>query len=664
VASELQPGDIFAGHRIDGVTGRGGMGVVYRATQLDLGRTIALKLIAPSLAQDPAFRDRFIRETRVAAKIDHPNVIPVFYAGEEDGRLYLAMRYVDGDDLRTLLRREGRLPPARAARIIGQVAGALDAAHAHGIVHRDVKPANILLGHGDHAYLTDFGLTKRVHSASGVTNAGGWVGTMGFVSPEQIRGEHVDARSDVYALGCVLHNSLLGEPPHQRDSDEATLWAHLNAPPPQLGGEIGQPFADVIERALAKDPDDRFQSAGELGRAVMDAAGLHEGRPPEGVVAIGAAAPGGAGPPIHEETRVSPGGADRGEAPTNLVPGAAERSTQRSRPAGVLLGIAAVSVLVVGGIVALLLVNLGGDSGADSSTSIATRPVRPAKPGVVVGAPISAGSRPNDIVVTQGSVWAISYKDPQIARISAATGDQVQGPSIGVGAGSIAAGFGKLWIAKGITHSLLRLSLNTGRRDGSKIDLPPGNPVEVVAAASGIWIGIRPATVVRVDPKTGVPGAPFTITGGVSDIAVGGKAVWVTNRGGHTVTRLDPATGATTRIAVGDEPKGVAVGYGHVWVVNSGEATVSRISTKAPYHVDGHYPTGDSPAFVDVGGDSVWVTNNLGGSLTRIDAHAKPDARVVGSVQVNGDPFAISVSGRDVWFTSPFQKTVTHVRAG
>ena len=660
MASELQPGDVFAGHRIDGVTGRGGMGVVYRAMQLDLRRMIALKLIAPSLAQDPGFRERFIRETRVAAKIDHPNVIPVYYAGEEEGRLFLAMRYVEGDDVRTLLRREGKLPPRRAASIVGQVAGALDAAHAHGIVHRDVKPANILLDTGDHAYLTDFGLTKRVHSTSGVTHAGGWVGTLGFVSPEQIRGEQVDARSDVYALGCVLHHVLVGEPPYQRDSDEATLWAHLNAPPPRLDGDVPEAFADIVERALAKDPDDRYQSAGALGRAVMDAAGLIEGRPPEGVVATGAAAPGDGGPPIHEETRVSPVTADPASAQTKHVPGAAGRPTRRSRPAGALLGIAAVSVLVVGGVAALLIGNVGG-SGDKHDVSTPTAPL---KAGAVVGQPIHVEQNPNDIVATRKSVWATSYLSPQITRISAATGSPVRGFHIGQGAGSIAAGFQRLWIAKRVTHSLLQLSLLTGERAGNAISLPPGNPVEVAVDPSGVWVGIRPTTVARINPVTAKVIRTIAIPQGVSDIAVGAGAVWVSNRRSHTVTRLDISSGELREIAVGDEPKGLVVAYGRVWVANSADNTISMISTKAPYHVDQRFPTGDGPSFVDAGGGSIWVTNNLGGSLTRIDAIAKPKPKFVGTVSVGGDPFAISASGRDVWFTSTVAKTITHVRAG
>jgi serine/threonine protein kinase len=199
---DMPPGSVFAGHRIEAVAGRGGMGVVYRARQLSLDRIVALKVIAPALMADEAIRHRFLRESRVAASIDHPHVLPIYYAGEDAGVAYIAMRHVAGDDLRTLVRRNGPLEPARAARIVEQVAAALDAAHASGLVHRDVKPANVLLGQGEHAYLTDFGLTKHVLSEGGATKPGHWVGTLDFIAPEQIRGERVDARADVYALAA------------------------------------------------------------------------------------------------------------------------------------------------------------------------------------------------------------------------------------------------------------------------------------------------------------------------------------------------------------------------------------------------------------------------------------------------------------------------------
>ena len=230
---ELEPGTIFAGHRIEMVAGRGGMGVVYKATQLALDRTVALKVIAAGLLEDQTVRARFVRESKVAASIDHPNVIPIYYAGEEQGIAYIAMRYVAGDDVRSLVRREGPLQPERAARIVSQIGSALDAAHAAGLVHRDIKPANVLMGPDDHVYLTDFGLTKHALSVAGSTKPGHWVGTLDYVAPEQIRGERVDARVDVYALGCLLYFTLTGEVPFKRDGDEARLWAHLQDPPPK-----------------------------------------------------------------------------------------------------------------------------------------------------------------------------------------------------------------------------------------------------------------------------------------------------------------------------------------------------------------------------------------------------------------------------------------------
>ena len=218
------------------------MGVVYQATQLALDRTVALKVIAAGLLEDQTVRNRFVRESKVAASIDHPNVIPIYYAGEEDGIAYIAMRYVAGDDIRSLVRREGPLDAGSAPRGSSpSSAAALDDAHAAGLVHRDIKPANVLLTTEDHVYLTDFGLTKHALCIAGSTKPGHWVGTLDYVAPEQIRGERVDARADVYALGCLLFYTLTGEVPFKRESDEARLWAHLpsrrrsraSTPPPR-----------------------------------------------------------------------------------------------------------------------------------------------------------------------------------------------------------------------------------------------------------------------------------------------------------------------------------------------------------------------------------------------------------------------------------------------
>jgi Protein kinase domain/Domain of unknown function (DUF4440) len=288
---ELESGDEFAGCRIEAVAGRGGMGVVYRATELSLGRPVALKLLAPDRAGDREFRERFQREWRMAAAIDHPNVIPIYAAGEHDGSLYLVMRYVGGTDLHALLRDRGPLDPTQAAELVAQLASALDAAHAAGLVHRDVKPANVLLA-GDHAYLSDFGLTRLAGSDTELTGSGQWIGTVEYCSPEQLQGERTDARADVYSLGCVLFAALCGKPPFAHGTVTSTMLAHLHDPPP-LPSSLGAPreFDRVITRALAKRPEDRYPSTGDLGRAALAAAGGEPVTESERSVAIGSAAP-------------------------------------------------------------------------------------------------------------------------------------------------------------------------------------------------------------------------------------------------------------------------------------------------------------------------------------------------------------------------------------
>ncbi len=228
MSEALAPGATFGGYRVESQIGRGGMGVVYRATDLSLERPVALKLIAPDLAEDVSFRERFLREPRLAASLDHPNVIPIYEAGERDGQLYLAMRYVEGSDLKTIIEREGKLEPERALRIVAQVAAALDAAHRRALVHRDVKPANVLVDEDGHVYLTDFGITKQLGGDS--TDTGRVVGTLDYLAPEQIRGDPVDARTDVYALACVLYQCLSGTAavsPRDRGRDD--VGAHAGA---------------------------------------------------------------------------------------------------------------------------------------------------------------------------------------------------------------------------------------------------------------------------------------------------------------------------------------------------------------------------------------------------------------------------------------------------
>src|SRR4051812_39768365 len=257
----------FAGYRVDELVGRGGMGVVYRATDVSLERSVALKLLAPELARDESFRRRFATESKVAASLDHPNVIPIYHAGEHDGVLFLAMRFVRGEDLRVRLERSGLLDPAEAARFVAQVGSALDAAHEAGLVHRDVKPANVLLDGHDHAYLTDFGLTKRLAADTVETRTGQILGTLDYIAPEQIRGEPLGPYTDVYALACMTVHLLTGEVPFTVDTEEGKLWAHLSEPPPlATARRPGLPLAvdAVLTRAMAKDPALRYATAGEF----------------------------------------------------------------------------------------------------------------------------------------------------------------------------------------------------------------------------------------------------------------------------------------------------------------------------------------------------------------------------------------------------------------
>ncbi|HEY1358504.1 MAG TPA: protein kinase [Thermoleophilaceae bacterium] len=273
--SELVLESTFAGCRIEEVAGRGGMGIVYRATQLPIGRAVALKVVAPERAADPTFHARFERETRVAVAIDHPNVIPVYEAGESEGRLYLVMRWVEGGDLQDQISASDRLDPRYAAEVVAQVAAGLDAAHAAGLVHRDVKPANVLIASPRHVYLTDFGLTLEPTSSPRITRTGEWIGTAEFMAPEQFEGDDVGPRTDVYALGCVLHMALTGRPPFARQTVTATMLAHLRDSPPLASATPGVPkaFDEVVAQALAKRPDERYRSAGELGEAALAAAG-------------------------------------------------------------------------------------------------------------------------------------------------------------------------------------------------------------------------------------------------------------------------------------------------------------------------------------------------------------------------------------------------------
>jgi hypothetical protein len=374
----LGPGSELGGFLIEAVAGRGGMGVVYRARQLRPDRAVALKVISPEFANDPGFQARFERESELAAQIEHPNVIPVYSVGDDAGVLYIAMRFVVGTDLRAVLAQQGQLEPQRAATIIDQVAQALDAAHSHGLVHRDVKPSNVLMatsGGREHAYLTDFGLSRHVEGSRGVTATGALVGTIDYVAPEQVRGERVDARTDVYSLGCMLFQALTGSVPFPLPNDIAKVYAHSTQPPPVASErvpELPHAFDAVLARAMAKDPGERFLSAGDLGRAALAACDDTTLSRAERNVATGGASPIDVGsvpapergardsPPVAAGTVAALTGPLTGSTARAAPTGESGAASRRRWPLLALSAVAGVAIALV----AALVSSGGGDKGA------------------------------------------------------------------------------------------------------------------------------------------------------------------------------------------------------------------------------------------------------------------------------------------------------------
>ncbi len=453
-----ETGSLLAGYRIDGVAGRGGMGVVYRATELGLDRPVALKLIAPELAGDASFRDRFLRESRLAASLDHPGILPVYAAGEADGDLYLATRYVDGRDLRTLLRQDDPLPHERVLALVGQLAEALDAAHARGLVHRDVKPGNVLVDAVDHCYLCDFGLTKQLADGAS-TVSGGLAGSLDYLAPEQIRGGEVDGRTDEYALACVLYECLSSSPPFRRGSEAQTLWAHMHEDPAPLAS--GPALDAVLARGLAKEPSDRYETCAALVEDARAALGL--------------------GP--------SPG------------------ALRRRRRLGRRLLLAGVA-LVVAAATAAVLVLTGGADGPTFAPENSVAAIDPASRRVVAAIPVGEG--PVVIAASEDWVWVINTEDGAgtISRIDPRSKRVVSTFSVAGRPVSMLAVAGSLWV--GTWEGLvLRVDPSTDREEERwrlpRARRPPVSPNPVPATlrcrAAGLDVQ-HPGVLARIDPAT------------------------------------------------------------------------------------------------------------------------------------------------------------------
>jgi serine/threonine-protein kinase len=672
----ISAGSIVAGYRIESVAGQGGMGVVYRATQLALGRPVALKLIATELAHDVSFRQRFQRESQIAASIDHPNVIPVYEAGDADGSLFLAMRYVDGTDLAALVGSEGRLDPARAVRIVAQIAAGLDAAHRRGLVHRDVKPANVLLAAEDeHVYLTDFGLTKRTTSAAALTRTGMFVGTLDYCAPEQIRGEPSDGRADVYALGCVLYRCLSGEPPYERDSDVAKMYAHLNDPIPSvtaLAPEVPAALDGVVARALAKEPDQRYATAGELARAALAALGAAPAPVPDPLTppparVISAAAP-VAAPSAANGGPPSATAQDEEELPW----------PQRHRKAiGGTLG----TVFAAGLIAAVLAATgvLGGSADDDAAVTkgaavaaqpTATPTATPTPTAAPAGqakavASIEVGKGPDGVAVDEkGVVWVNNHDDGTVTRIDGDSGKVLGQPfKVGKSVDGVVTG-------KGITYVAVAGEDRVQRFEGADepilgADIQVGKDPEAIALGKQlVWVANRgDNSVNRLDRATPTKlGPPIGVGSQPSGIFVGKSTVWVANNGDNTVTRIDPST-ATIKgdpIPVGNAPRGVKEGFKFAWVANSGDDTVTKLDRNTGEVIGQPIEVGHNPREIAIGLGSVWVTNRDDGTVSRIDPKT---GQVIGNpITVGSRPLGIAVGGGAVWVANHGGDSVTKIQ--
>jgi DNA-binding beta-propeller fold protein YncE len=653
----LAPGAIVGGYRIESVAGRGGMGIVYRATQIALDRPVALKLLATDLAQDEAFRERFQRESRLLASIDHPNVITVHEAGEHEGRLFIAMRYVVGTDLRELIKAEGGLEAQRAADLLAQAAAGLDAAHARGLIHRDVKPANILIDGRDgaeHAYLSDFGLTKQVgSSAAELTATGQWVGTVDYIAPEQVLGHHVDARADVYALGCVLYTALTGNVPFERPSAIATVFAHVNDPPPSLREALPNvPLAldAAVTRVLAKDPDDRFQSAGDLGRAAVAAACGDTVPTSDQTVARGDAAPVPAG-----ETKV------RGKSRTAVQPRSPRAGKAGRGRAALYAGLAALAALAIAGLV-LALSGGGGssDDGTDGDAlhakSIATQA-------------ISIPGRPTGIFVGDDEVWVAQSDNGTVVPIDAKTGRPGKPVAVGDGPRVVTVADGALYVTT--DEGIRRVDLQTRRR-GAVVEGALGEKGEIATGEGSLYASSTDENAVaKVDPVSlkVITSRRAPQPGLDGPIAVGAGSVWVVTNGdkGGFVARMDAgslALQAKVPLGTDNYAFGIAFGTDAVWVVDAQKNLVYRIDPArnrvvAQIKVE----SGISSDDVAVGGGAVWLADTQTGRVVRIDPATN---RVIppSIPGVTAEEGELAVGLGSAWITNPDNGSVTRLKFG
>ncbi|HET9197760.1 MAG TPA: serine/threonine-protein kinase [Solirubrobacterales bacterium] len=599
---DFSVGTEVAGYRIEERIARGGMGVVYRATHLGLDRPVALKVIARELADRPGFRERFLRESRLAARLEHPAAVPVYDSREVEGELIVAMRLVKGGDLRRLIDREGPLSPHRAIDLLAQVADALDAAHAAGIVHRDVKPHNILV-EGDRAYLSDFGLAKALDE-SGSASSASVVGTAQYMSPEQWRGDSIGPAADVYSLGCVLYEALTGIPPFQRGEAETEP-------------EIPEGVEAVIRRAVAKEPGERHPTAGALIAAARAAEGS-EVRP----TAVLSHHP--------SERTTAP---NRSRRFFGLAGG---------RSAAWLLGAVAIFVLAM---VAAVLFLLLGDEGPEVSAPVAigTPPLRldagpkavwvtsekdgtatrldPAT-GEVVGSPHRLGKGVSGVAVGSKWTWVTNPRQGLLLRIDPFSGEILKRIPLAGEPGAIALGGQRAWIADEGGKGITAVNAEAGVVPASGRGLPPQSPgLRLAWGAESLWVAVSGANAVRrLAPTTLATGDPIRVGGGPAGVTVAGGYVWVAVSRSGIVSKIDPSLlTVVEKIPVGGHPGGIDGGTSAVWVADREDDAVRKIDLESGEVEGAPIQVGPEPGAVSVGGNAVWVANNGDGTVTRIE---------------------------------------------
>ena len=660
--ADLQVGSVVAGCRIDSVAGRGGMGVVYRATQLGLERQVALKVIAPEFATDAIFAARFKAESRLAAAIEHPNVVPIYEGGEGDGVLYLLMRFVDGTDLRHLLDSEGAVDSERAAKLLAQIASALGAAHRRGLVHRDVKPANVLITTDegdDHAYLTDFGVAKALESTGGVTRTGAIVGTPDYMAPERLEDGVGDGRSDIYALGCVLYQSLTGRLPFPRDNAMAKVFAHLNAPVPaasEINPFVPEALDQVVARAMAKRPDERYQSAGAMRSALLAAVGDLEGARRDPTVPRDTITVAAAGDPVDEVPEAPAPVAREPTVPDTTPPAATtalpkqSATRRRSRIAAGLLAIGVIALIVV-----LVLALMGRLGGAPE------KPDEPApKANIGKGEPIPVGNSPAGVIAA-GGIWVANSGDDTVTRISPET-REVEQSAIQVGSEpvSITMGENAAWVANRSSNDVTQIDRGLFSATGTvKVG---DSPAGITAGNGGIWVANSgDGSITWIDENDPDNTDTFDVGGEPIGIAYGDGGLWVADAGEGTLTLFDPDSHEPKvgPIGVGQGPRAVARGFGSIWVANAGDGHVLRID---PQSGEVLWNQVVAPALVGIGAGptGMWTASADDGTAIRIDMETG-EPLPTEPVAAGPEPGGIGVGDNAVWISSRRDNNVASI---